>query len=113
MQLSWRRRESQQIVDNDVNGTAHSVSRQTREIERLCPDPLARKRGIPVNYDRQNATAATFASPSLLGAGPAHRYRIDRFQVARIRRQMHLKAASAPGTISAGGPDVILYVAAA
>ena len=50
MQLRWRCRESQQIVDDDVNGTAYAIARQTRQIERLCPDTLARERGIPVKY---------------------------------------------------------------
>jgi hypothetical protein len=84
------RRKPDQIIDDDVHGTADVIAGQLRHIQRLGPNALAGEGRIAVHGDFHHLLAPLRPAPLLLGARAAHGNRIDRFQVAGIRNQMHL-----------------------
>ena len=64
-----------------------------------------------MHQQRQILCLAAFTGAVLLGASASHRHRIDRFQVAGIRRQVDMNFLSAPGDVLAGRAHVVLHVA--
>ena len=62
---------------------------------------------------RQHLVLTVFTQPHLLGPRTAHSHRIHRFQVTRVRNQVHADFPPAPGEEFPGGAYVILHVTAA
>ena len=84
-------REPELIVHDDVNGAAGAVAREPAQIQRLGDDALTRKRRVTVYENRQaDRGIERRRAASLHGCsrGPSHPLddRIDRLEVARIRR---------------------------
>ncbi len=101
-----------QIVHDDVHGTADVIARQLRHIQSLRPDALAGERRVAVHRDFEHLLAPLRSAPLLLGARAAHGNRIDGFQVAGIGNQMHLDLMSIGGKEIACSSHVVFYVAA-
>src|SRR6266851_285358 len=76
--------ESEQVVDDHVNGAADGVAGKVGIVHGFGEDALSGESGVAVDKQRKVLFAATFAGAILLGAGAADGDRIDRFQVAGI-----------------------------
>ena len=83
-------RESDLVVEKQMNRPARRVSLQPRQVERLGDDALARERGVAVQQDGQRDVAVVpglgSVPVSLIGARPPLDDRIDGLEVAGIRR---------------------------
>jgi hypothetical protein len=107
------RGEPDQIVDDDMDGSADGVVRNIGEVDGLRRDALAREGGVAVERHRQDAFDAG-GTPALLARARApHDDAVDGLQVARVGRKVDLNVAPRVRNISAGRADVILDVAAA
>ena len=102
-----------QIIDDDVHGTADVIAGQLRHIQSLGPDALAGERRIAVHGDFEHLLAPLRPAALLLGARAAHGNRIDGFEVAGIGNQMHLDLLSVSGKEIACGAHMVFHVAAA
>ena len=108
--------EPELVVDDDVNRAAGRIPRQPAQVQRLRDDALPWKRRVPMNQDRH---AARRIEPRRTAAVHARARRarhplddrIDRFEVARVRRhrddEIHRRAA----LDRAVGAGVVLDVA--
>jgi hypothetical protein len=76
--------ESDQVVDDDVDGAANGVAGEVGVIHGLGGDALSGESGIAVDEQRQIFGLAAFTGAVLLGAGAPDGDGIDRFKVARI-----------------------------
>src|SRR5215469_5263978 len=106
-------REAEQIIDDDVNGSADAVSGKVGIIHRFCQNPLSRESGVAMDKQREVLLTSALSGAVLLGAGSADGYRINRLQVAGIRDQMNVDLAAAARDILAGGAHVVLNVSRA
>ena len=104
--------KTNQIVHDDVHGTADVVTGQLRHIQGLRPDTLPGEGRIAVHGNFEHLLAPLRPAPLLLGARAAHGDRIDGFQVAGIGNQMHLDLMSVGGKEIACGAHVVLHIAA-
>ncbi len=77
-------RESQEIVDDDMNGAAHGVARKVGVVHGFGEDALSGERGVAVNEEREIFFASAFTGAVLFGAGAADGYGIDGFEVTGI-----------------------------
>ena len=84
LQFRGPRCESDQIVDDDVNGAADGVTRNIRHVQNFGEHALPRERAVAVHGDRQNFFFAAIADPRLLCASTSRCHRVHRFQVAWI-----------------------------
>ena len=84
-----RGREPELVVHDDVDGAADLVARHLREVERLGHDTLAGERGVAVDEHREHLRAVRVAAAVFLRARHALDDRVDRLEVARVRRQGH------------------------
>ena len=109
-------READLVVRDQVQGAARGVPLQALQVERLGDDALSGERRVAVDQDRQGdrRVVQPRARPAvgLLGTRPALHHRVDRLEVARVRRDRHLDLA-AVGHARAGRRKVVLHVAAA
>ncbi len=114
--------KADQVVHDDVNGAAHGVGLQIREIQRFRPDTLARERPVAVHHDRDDFiqrfrrtvdVRAAQAVAGLLRAHPAHGDRIDSFEMAWIRNKMDADLFAGAGDVGARRAHVIFHVARA
>src|SRR6266849_4587045 len=78
------RRESQEVVDDNVNRSADGVGGKVGVVHGFGEDALSGKGGVAVDQQGEIFFASAFASTVLLGASAAYRYRIDGFEVAGI-----------------------------
>ena len=105
--------ESEQIVDDDVNGAADGVSGQVGVVHGLGENALSGECGVAVDEQRKIFFASAFAGAVLLGARAADGDGIDGFEMARIRDQVDVNLAAAARDVFAGGAHVIFHVAGA
>ena len=82
-------RESDLIVEDDVDRSAGRITVQPREIERLGDDALARERGVAVQQHRKRDVDVVFggraAAIRLVRPRAAFDHRIDGFEMAGVR----------------------------
>ena len=85
------RRESDLIVDNQMNRSAGSIALEITEFEDLGHEPLARKRCIPVQQDPHAALALPIRQQVLLGSNLADYDGVDGLEMRRVggQREMH------------------------
>ena len=114
--------EADQIVHDDVNRATDGIGLQVREIHRFRKNALAREGRVAVHHDgddlvqrfrRTVLVRAAQAVARLLGAGAAHGYGIDGFEMAGIRNEMDADFLAGAGDISARCAHVIFHVARA
>ncbi len=114
--------EADEIIHDDVNGAAHGIGAQVREVERFRPDALSRKCRVAMHDDGNNFVqsfsrtiyiASAQAVARLLCARPANSHGIDRFQMAWIRNEVDADFLAVSGDVGSGGADVIFHVAGA
>ena len=105
--------ESEQVVDDDVNGAADGVACEIRVVDGLGQNTLACEGGVAVNEERQEFLCSIGASAVVLGARAAHGHRIDGFKMARVGNEVDVNLRAALGRVLAGGADVIFDVSAA
>src|SRR5271155_267260 len=113
LRVPRNRREPDQIIHDDVHRPTHRESLHARHVQRLRPNSLPRKRRIAVHNHRQHVPQTRIAAPHLLRARAPDGYRVHRFQVARIRYQVHAYFFSARGRKLPSRSHVILHVSAA
>ena len=105
--------ESNEIIYDDVNRAADREAFERGIIQRLGPNALPGKCGIAVEENRNDPLRPFRADSHLLCARAPHRDRIDGFEMARIRYEMHREAAAVERDEFSGGTEVIFHVAAA
>src|SRR2546429_7929352 len=120
MFLSRPRRESDEVVHDDVNRATNRVGAQVSEIECFRPNALARKSRVAM-HDDGNDFVESFgrtvhigtaqAVTRLLRAGAANGNRIDGLQMAGIRNEVDADLFATSGDVSAGSADVVFHVA--
>jgi hypothetical protein len=81
--------EADLVVDDEVDGAADVVPRHLGEVERLRDHALPGEGGVTVQEDGQHVEPALVAELVLLGARHPLDDRVDRLEVARVRRQAH------------------------
>ena len=111
--LARRGGEPELVVGDDVNGAAGVVPGQARQVQRFGDDALTGERRVAVNENRQRDAAVEARRARPIDGGPggarhADDHRIDRLEVARVRRHRHVHLAARRGGPGAG---VILHVA--
>ena len=108
-------READLVVRDQVQRAAGRVAGKTFEVERLRDLALARERRVAVDEDRQRDRGVVVAlarrAVGLLGARASLDDRVDRFEMARVRRERHRDLARARRA-RALGAEVVLHVAA-
>src|SRR6185369_293672 len=105
--------ESEQVVDDDVNGAADRVACEIRVVDGLGQNTLACEGGVAVNEERQEFLCSVGASAVVLGACAANGYRVDGFKMARVGNQVDVNLRAALRFVLAGGADVIFHISAA
>ena len=105
-------READLIVDDDMDRAAGLVALKLREVERLGDETLPRDGGVAVDQER-HAQLPLRIDAALLGPRPPFDDRVDRFEMARIRRQGQVDLVSLCGDAIAGEAEVVLDVAVA
>src|SRR5438477_12145799 len=120
MFLSRLRRESDEVVRDDVTRAANSVGAQVRKVERFRPHALACKRRVAMHdaeynfvqlFPRTINVRSAQAIARLLRAGAANGNRIDGLQMAGIRNKVDADLFATSGDVSAGSADVVFHVA--
>ena len=109
-------READLVVRDEVQRPAGRVAVEAVQVERLGDDSLPGERGIPVDEDRERnrriVDAGAGRTVGLLGAREPLHHRIDRLEVARIRRDGDLDLPRL-GHARLRGREVVLDVAGA
>ena len=96
-----------------MDRAAGLVAVELRQVERLGDDALAGEGGVAVDQQRHALARAPCRRPVLLGADAALDDRIDRLQVARVRRQRQVDRVARAADAIVGEAEVILHVAVA
>jgi len=79
--------EAHLIVDHEMDAAAGIVTGEAGETEALHHDALARERRVAMDEDGHHPLARGVVELGLLGARLAEHHGVDRFEVARIRRE--------------------------
>ena len=107
-------REAHLVVRDQVDRPAGRVAIEARQVERLGDDALGRERRVAVDEDRQRRRGVgprdRPGSVRLLRAGAALDHRIDRLEVARVRRQDDAHLGVVGREIGALRAEVVLHV---
>src|SRR5208337_4314153 len=120
--LHGARGESDQIVDDDVDGAADGISREVSEIQRFCPNTLAGKGRVAVHHNGPDFVQRFAGAIDLravhtvtrqFGAGATHRDGVHRFQMAGIRDEVDVEGLSGGSGVGASGANVVFDVASA
>ncbi len=82
-----KRRETDLVVDDHVEGAARAVSLELREIQRFAHDTLPGEGGIAVHENGKSQSAVPFPQLLLPGTGDALHNGIHRLEVARVGDQ--------------------------
>src|SRR5438552_18130424 len=122
MFLRGPRRESDEVVHDDVNRATNGVGAQVSEIERFRPNSLARKSRVAM-HDDGNDSVESFertvhigtaqAIARLFRAGAANSNRIDGLQMTGIRNEVDADLFATGSDVSAGSANVVFHVACA
>ena len=109
-------RESELVVDDDVDRAAGRIARQAAQVQRFGHDALAGKRRVAMDEDRQARVGVEHGCARLVhrGSGRARHAdddRIDRLEMARVgrHRDRHVHPAAALDRAMRAG--VVLHVA--
>ncbi len=113
--------EAEEVVDDDLDGAADVVAVEGGEVEALGGDALAGEGGVAVDDHGEDLIAcceevgggAVFGETFLVGAGAAHDYGVDGFEVAGVRGEVEMDGLAGGGDEIAGGADVVFDVATA
>src|ERR1035438_4046542 len=105
--------ETEEIVDDDVDGAADGVSGEVGVVHRLGEDALSGERGVAVHEQGEIFFAAAFPGAGLLGARRADGDGVDGFQVAGIRDQVDMNFSATARGVFAGRAHVVFHVAGA
>ena len=112
--LAWPGREADLVVGDEVHRAAGGVAIETGKVERFGHHALRRERGVAVDQDRQRQCMVEpgdrSGSIGLLGAGATLDDRVDRLEVARVRRQDDLHLRVVGGQEGSLGAEVVLHV---
>ncbi len=107
--------ESDQIVDNNLDGATDGVALKVREVQSFRKNSLPGKSRISVHHDGHDfvgvKTGGAAGVANQLGARPADRDRIHRLQVAGIRYQVNFDLFAMRGHVLARRADVVFHVA--
>ena len=118
--LRRARGESDQVVDDDVDGAADGIGREVSEIQRFRPNALAGECRVAVhhngpdfiqNFPRAIDLRAVHTVARQFRAGAAHGDGIHRFQVAGIRDEVNVERLSGGSRVGAGSAYVVFDVA--
>lgn len=84
-------RETNLIVDNDMDCAANLVVRQISHLQSFKHNTLTCHGSVTVHNDGHDFLAVIFGATQevLLSADATHNYRVNSFQVRRIRHQSH------------------------
>ena len=108
------RGEADLVVRDQVERAAGRVAVEARQVERLRDDALTGERRVAVDQDRQRdrgvVDAGAARAVGLLGARPALDDRVDRLEMARVRRERDRHLARR-GLARPGRGEVVLDVA--
>ena len=108
-----RRRETDLIVDDEVDRAADAMAFEARQAETFGHDALAGEGGIAMQEERQDvATGRPASALILLGAHLAEHDGIDDFQMRGVRGQRQMHALAAERAVG-GGAQMVLHVARA
>ena len=111
--LRRRRREADLVVDDDVDRAAGRESVQRPQRQRLEHGALPDEGRVAVQQHRRHAPALGVAAVSLLGAHDALDDRVDRLEMAGVRRERDVDRAAVGRAMVVGEPEVVLHVAVA
>ena len=113
-----RGRKTDLIIDDEMDRTARSVARKSRELERFHYDALTGKGGVAVEQQRENVAVNLFAcflfavaEIVLTSTGHTFDDRINRLKMARVARKLDPQLAPGLGLAYADGALMIFYVA--
>ncbi len=117
VRVVWIRREADLVVRDDVNRAAGRIAGESMEIQRLGDHALAGKRGVAVNQDRQHRVRIELDGPGPVGrgacgAGHAFEHRIDRLEMAGVRRHRDDQIDLGAALDHSRRAEVVLHVAA-
>ena len=105
-----RRGKPDLVVDNHVDGAADAVAARVTHGEALGHNALTSERGVAVNQHRQHGERTGRINLILSGPHHAKHDRVDRFEVAGVRRQFDLDVLSGRALVLALGAEVVLDV---
>ena len=105
--------ESQQIVDDHVNGAADGVAGKIGVIHGLGKNALPGECSVAVDEQWQILFAPAFTAAVLFGTSAANGHRIDGFEVAGIGNQMDVNFVAAARGVFARRAHVVFHVAGA
>ncbi len=105
------RRETDLVVDDEVDAAAGIVTGNAGEAEAFPNDALTSKGRIAVDQNRQHLLMLfKVIAEGLLRADLAQNHRIDGFEVRRVRHQRHVHLDAVKFAVG-GGAEVIFHVA--
>ena len=108
------RGEADLVVHDEVDRAAGAVTGKLREIQHLRDETLAGESGVTMDEHRDDLLAVLcIAQRTLTGTCHAFYDRIDRFKVARVRREHHADAVAAASLAHGFKAEVILHIAIA
>jgi len=107
------RREADLVVDHDVDRAADPIAGELREVQGLGHESLAGEGGVAVDQDRHAELSVDVLEAPLLGPHAPLDDRVDRLEMARVRRQRQVDRLPVGGHVVAREPEVILHVAIA
>ena len=106
-----RGRETDLVVDDQVERAADLVRPQLRERERLRDDALAGEPRIAVEEHREAAAAGRVAHVILARAHRPEHHRVHELEVAGVEVEIQVERTTAAGGVGAGIAHVVLDVA--
>ena len=80
-----QRRESDLVIDNNVQCPANLIAVQLAEVQRFLDDPFTSKGCVAVDQHGHALFVITIFETILLTAAASHRNRVHEFKVARVK----------------------------
>ena len=108
-----RGRESDLVVDDDVNGAACAVALDLRHLQGLGDHALAREGRVSVHKNRKDVENALAGELILLRADDTLEHRVYRFEMRRVCCEVHRGMRAIVGNESSFGAEVVLHIARA
>src|ERR1700722_12419365 len=99
--------ESEEVVDDDVDGPADGIAGKVGIVHGLGENALSGEGGIAVDEEGEIFFASAFTSAVLLGAGASDGDGVDGFEMARVRDQMNMNFVAAMRVVFSGRAHVI------